>query len=131
MPKMFTSGFKPKSTTKKARKIIRSEMNSYYSPKIRPDYSGKSTIENMTTDGNATTGYHKRNNQHITPYHKATALVDGGSFACYYSDQKQMLGKIYGKANVEKWDGNKIHNTYKHLISREYAAMVRKKWERE
>ena len=27
--------------------------------------------------------------------------------------------------NVDKWSGQKNHNTYKHLIGREYASMVR------
>lgn len=30
MPKMFSKGFKPKSTTKKAKSIIRNEMLSYF-----------------------------------------------------------------------------------------------------
>lgn len=38
-----------------------------------------------------------------------------------------MLGKIYGKDNVKNWSGDKVHNTYKHLIGREYAAMLRER----
>ncbi len=62
-----------------------------------------------------------------TDYTKGAALVDGGCFACYYNDQRKMLNKIYGKRNVDTWDNQKIHNTYKHLIGREYAAMLREK----
>jgi len=43
---------------------------------------------------------------------KSKELVNTGCFACYYSQQQRMLNKIYGKRNVDKWDGQKIHNTY-------------------
>jgi hypothetical protein len=117
--KMFTSGFKPKSTTVKAKKIIRSEIHGYYSPKNRPDYSGNTTAQNVALD--AQSGWH--NGIPNTDYHKGANLVDSGCFACYYNDQRKMLGQIYGKDNVEKWDGQKVHQTYKHLIAREYTNM--------
>lgn len=121
MAKMFTSGFKPKSTTKEAKKIIRAEINSYYSPKNRG--YGSSTLANMKSaadsyDGGFLSRYPK------SDYTKGAGLVDAGCFACYYSDQMEMLGKIYGRENVEKWSGDKIHNTYKHLIGREYNQML-------
>ena len=60
-------------------------------------------------------------------WNKGRELVNAGCFACYYNDQKVMLSKIYGKRNVDKWDGEKIHNTYANLIGREYASMLREK----
>ena len=125
MTRMFRKGFKPKSTTKAAKSIIRNEMDGYYSPESRPDYGGKSTIENMTIDGNSATDGDYMYRGYVSPYRKAAALVDGGCFACYYSQQSKMLGKIYGQENVESWTGHKIHSTYRHLIGREYAAMIR------
>lgn len=122
MAKMFTKGFKPKSTTKEAKKIIRDEIKNYYSPSSRG--GGNSTLENMKRDAES---YGKAWRCPDTDYHKGAGLVDGGSFACYYSDQDKMLAKIYGKENVAKWDGEKTHNTYKHLIGREYAAMLRER----
>ena len=120
MAKMFSSGFKPKSTTKEAKKIIRDEMKAYARPKERGTRSALDAIKKDADayDGGFASRYPK------SDYTKGAGLVDGGWFACYYSDQMKMLGKIYGKENVEKWDGNKIHNTYKHLIGREYAAML-------
>ena len=124
MAQMFTSGFRPKSTTKKAKGIIRSEIRGYYSPSFKGE--GRSALSNMKRDADAYDGgYISRWPK--TDYTKGTALVDGGCFACYYNDQRKMLNKIYGKRNVDTWDNQKIHNTYKHLIGREYAAMLREK----
>jgi len=118
MARMFTSGFRPKSTSKRAKSIIRSEIRSYCFPSYRG--GGKSTLSNMQRDANAySAGFG------LSDWNKGKELVNAGCFACYYSDQKKMLAKIYGKQNVEKWDGNKIHNTYGNLIGREYASMCR------
>ena len=121
MAKMFSSGFKPKSTTKAAKGIIRSEIKHYYSPSRKG--GGRSALANMQRDADAYDGgflsrYPK------TDYTKGAGLVQAGCFACYFSDQRVMLGKIYGKDNVEKWSGDKVHETYKHLIGREYEAML-------
>ena len=51
-------------------------------------------------------------------------MVDGGFYACYYSQTDKMLGKIYGKKNVAKWSNEKKWNTYKHLIARETNSIV-------
>ncbi len=115
---MFTKGFKPKSTTKKAKSIIRSEIKGYYSPSMRG--GGKSTLANMKADADAYS--YGRGKSDWT---KGKELVNAGCFACYYSQQQKMLNKIYGKRNVDKWDGEKIHNTYGNLIGREYASMLR------
>ena len=119
---MFTSGFKPKSTTKKSKQIIRDEIRAYYSPSRKG--CGRSSLSNMKMDADAYNGgwYGSRT---APDYVKGAALVDGGCFACYYNDQRKMLGKIYGKQAVDSWDSQKVHNTYKHLIGREYAAMLR------
>ena len=119
----FKKGYKPKSTTKKAKAVIRSEIAEHFSPKCK---GGRSTLENMKRDADAYDGgflsrYPK------TDYTKGAALVDAGCLACYYDDQRVMLGQIYGVENVQNWTGDKVHNTYKHLIGREYAAMLRER----
>ena len=128
MAKMFTSGFRPKSTTTKAKNIIRSEIRGYYSPSFKGEW--RSALDNMKRDADAYDGgYLSRYPK--SDYIKGAGLVDGGCFACYYDDQRVMLGKIYGKDNVKNWSGDKVHNTYKHLIGREYAAMLRERNKRK
>ncbi len=51
MAKMFTSGFKPKSTTKKSKQIIRNEIRGYYSPYVKGE--GRSFLANMKRDSDA------------------------------------------------------------------------------
>lgn len=124
MEKMFAKGFKPKSTTKEAKSIIRGEIKSYYSPSMKG--GGKSALSNMKQDADAYSyGYGK------SDMIKGKELVNAGCFACYYSQQQKMLNKIYGKKNVDKWSGEKIHNTYGNLIGREYASMLREREKKE
>lgn len=124
MEKMFTKGFKPKSTTKEAKSIIRGEIKSYYSPSVKG--GGKSALTNMKADADAYSyGCGK------SDWIKGKELVNAGCFACYYSQQQKMLNKIYGKRNVDKWDGQKIHNTYGNLIGREYASMLKEHEKKE
>ena len=118
MAKMFTSGFKPKSTSKKAKSIIRGEIKGYYSPSSTG--YGKSALMNMKGDADSYSA-----GRGTSDWNKGKELVNAGCFACYYDDQRKMLSKIYGKKNVDKWDGQKVHNTYGNLIGREYAAMLR------
>ena len=120
MSKMFTNGFKSKSTTKKAKSIIRGEIKSYYAPS-NCGY-GRSALENMRGDANSYSA-----GRGTSDWNKGKELVNAGCFACYYDDQRKMLSKIYGKKNVDKWDGDKVHNTYGNLIGREYASMLREK----
>lgn len=122
MTKMFESGFKPKSTTKAAKQIIRKEMLGYFSSS---DYGVRSNFDAIRSQVEATTAgdYRFRN---TTDWDKCKKLVDDGFFAVYYDDQAKMLSKIYGK-KVENWTGHKIHETYSNLIGREYAAMLREK----
>lgn len=77
----------------------------------------------MKTDAEALGIYPKYANDFV----KGKGLVNAGRCACYYDDQRKMLSKIYGKRNVDKWDGQKIHDSYGNLIGREYAAMLKEK----
>ena len=88
------------------------------------EYGTRSCLDAMKKDADA---YNCGSNRRQTNYNKGAGLVDAGCLACYYNDQRVMLGKIYGKKNVENWDGNKVHNTYKHLIGREYDSMLRER----
>lgn len=112
--------YKPKSTTLKAKSLIRGEIKHRYSPSATG--YGRSTVTNMKQDAESGWGRYRG---YGGDYHKGANLVDSGNFRCYYDDQAKFLSKIYGKKNVDKWSGQKIHNTYKHLIGREYASMVR------
>lgn len=105
MAKMFTKGFKPKSTTKEAKKNIRSEIRSY-------EWNAKSIKDQINS-------FRKYDRSVVNGYAGGKKLVEGGSFACYYSQTDNMLGKIYGKKNVSKWSDEKKWNTYKHLVARE------------
>ena len=120
MAKMFTSGFKPKSTTKKAKSIIRNEIKSYYGDDAQNRTYGKDYIKNMHEDAEV---YSEGRGK--SDWNKGKELVNAGCFACYYSQQRKMLDKIYGKRNVDKWDNDKIHHTYGNLIGREYSSMLR------
>lgn len=120
MSKMFSAGFKPKSTTKKAKSIIRGEIKSYYAPS-NCGY-GRSALENMRGDANFYSA-----GRGTSDWNKGKELVNAGCFACYYNDQRKMLSKIYGKKNVDKWDGDKVHNTYGNLIGREYTSMLKER----
>lgn len=122
MARMFTSGFKPKSTTKGSKKIIRSEINRYYGRGHEKEYGVKTAVEAMQIDANSYSA-----GRGTSDWNKGRELVNAGCFACYYDDQRIMLNKIYGKRNVDKWDGQKIHDTYASLIGREYAQMLKER----
>lgn len=115
--------FKAKSTTKEARQLIEREIIDRY-------YDGESkdivrqALRSMKLDADS---YNADRNPSIqlSDYTKGAALVDAGCFRCYHSDQGEFLKKIYGNS-VENWEGQKIHETYKHLIGREYAALIKK-----
>ena len=116
---------KLRSNSKKAKKIIRDEIRVYFKPR---EYGVRSTVDAMKKDADA---YNNGRRSWQSNYNKGAGLVDAGALACYYDDQRVMLGKIYGRANVNKWSGSKVHNTYKHLIGREYDAMLREKRKRK
>lgn len=122
MTQMFKKGFKPKSTTKSAKSIIRREIRSYYGNGRAKEYNVKSAVDAMQLDAESYSA-----GRNISDWNKGKELVNAGGFACYYSDQRKMLSKIYGKRNVDKWPGNKVHNTYGNLIGREYSYMLQEK----
>jgi hypothetical protein len=113
------------STSKKAKGIIRYEMLSAFGK--NRGYTGRtSRLMHMKANADA---YNNARHPSIklSDYQKGRGLVDAGEFRCYHSDQAEFLSRIYGKKNVDKWSGTKIHNTYAHLIGREYNAMLREK----
>ena len=107
-----------RSNSKKAKEIIRNEMKSYYGNDPDNYKYGRNYIKNMQEDANS--AFRSGDDRS-----KGKKLVDQGNFACYYDDQRKMLGKIYGKKNVEKWSTDKVHNTYGNLIGREYASLLK------
>ncbi len=122
MAQMFKKGFKPKSTTKEAKSIIRREIKAYYGNGREKEYGVKSAVEVMQLDANSYSA-----GRGTSDWNKGRELVNAGCFACYYDDQRKMLSKIYGKRNVDKWSGDKVHNTYGNLIGREYAQMLKER----
>jgi len=112
-----------KSTTKEAKKIIREEILNNYNPE---DFIGaKTSLDAMKQNADAgNAGWYKKCN---SDYLKGAYLVDAGEFRISYYDQAEFLSKIYGKDNVDKWQGQKIHETYRNLIGREYNAMLRER----
>jgi hypothetical protein len=119
---MFSKGFRPKSTTKQSKSVIRREIKTYYGDDFQNRRYGRDFVKNMQEDANA---YSEGRGK--SDWAKGKELVNAGCFACYYDDQRVMLSKIYGKKNVEKWSNDKVHNTYGNLIGREYAQMLREK----
>ena len=100
-----------KSNTTKAKKIIRSEIRSH-------DYNAKALINEVK--------YQIKNDRWVrTPYQAGKKMVEGGTFACYYSQTDDMLSKIYGKKNVSKWSDDKKWNVYSHLIARETESVYK------
>ena len=114
----------PKSTTKAAKTAVRSEIRSFFSPSTGK--GGRSSLENMKK---AADSYNADMlpKYHPSDYTKGAALVDGGWMASVPEEQSRLLSKIYGKENVKSWSADKIHNTYRHLVGREYDAMLREK----
>lgn len=106
------SKFKPKSTSKEAKKIIRDEMKS-----CGWNARGlKSQIDDF-----------RKYDRRVKDYYSGgQVLVNEGNFAAYFNQTDHMLGKIYGKKNVDKWSNEKKWNTYRHLLSREINAVCKK-----
>lgn len=110
------------SNSKKAKNVIRAEIRTHYKPH---EYGVRSTVDAVKKDADAYNNGDSHKRWHSN-YTKGAALVDAGCFGSP-RQQREMLGKIYGKKKVETWDGDKVHNTYKHLIGREYDAMLNEK----
>lgn len=121
--RMFASGFKPKSTTKEAIKLIRDEINDNFDPSgYDPKYNLKTPLDVMHLEAESYSqgkGY-----EMYSDWTKGSRLVEGGAFRIYYDDQADFLKQIYGDS-VKNWSNDKIYNTYKSLIGREYARMLR------
>ena len=121
---MFGRNYRPKSTTKRARSLIRGEIRHFYGPSVTG--SGKPSVVIMSEDAN---NYNagKLPRIKLTDRQKGQGLVDAGCFRIYRDDQASVLEKIFGKEKVAKWSGTKCHQVYGSLIGREYAAMLRRK----
>ena len=114
-----------KSTSKEAKEIIRKEMLSFFPAR---EYGTRTRFDAMKKDAEAYNGGYGTKRR-VSDYEKGAGLVDAASLAVY--DQDRMLGKIYGKKNVAEWDMEKRHNTYRHLVGREYAAMCEEQRKRK
>ena len=102
---MFGNSYKPRSTSNKAKQIIRDEIKSH-------DWN-KNSLKGQID-------HFKKYDRDVRNYYQGgKKLVNEGNFACYYSQTDKMLGKIYGKQNVASWSNQKKWNTYTHLLSRE------------
>lgn len=111
------------SNSKKARGVIRHEIQTFFGPS-----SGRgdgTTLENMKHAADSANGGFLPSKRGVPAYKKAAHLVDGAYLAIV--DQDVMLSKIYGKKKVATWDWDKRHETYKHLIAREYERMLDEK----
>lgn len=108
-----------RSNCAKAKKIIREEMLGYFNPNERGS-SARSALDVMKIEAEGACDNREIN---CSNHYKGAKLVQIGDLACSYYDQAVMLKKIYGD-KVDEWDGTKIHNTYKNLVGREYAAML-------
>ena len=122
MAQMVTKNFKPKSTTKIAKKIIRKEIKDYYGCDSDNRPYGKDFLSNMQKDANSYSA-----GINISDYNKGRELANIGNFAFYYDDQCKMLIKIYGKKKVEGWSVDKVRSIYCNLIGREYASLLRER----
>ena len=105
------------SNTKFAKQIIRDEIKSYY--------DGKDFLQKMQFDANSYSA-----GRGMSDWNKGKELVNAGCFAHNHYDQREMLAKIYGRDNVEKWNVGKVHNTYANLIGREYSSMLKEREKR-
>lgn len=116
--------FKPKSTTKKAKSLIRGEITHFYGNQMTGTKRRPISIMREDAD-NYNAGRLPR--EKLTDAQKGAGLVDAGCFRIYADDQKEFLGQFYGKSAVSRWSGTKCHQVYRHLIGREYAAILHKK----
>lgn len=99
--------------------MIRREISSFYGPSATGEKIP--AIKAMKRDAES---YAKGSRPRgVSDWGKGAALVDGGSFRVYHSDQANFLKKIYG-SKVDNWNGQKIHDTYASLIGREYSRML-------
>lgn len=117
MPRFFSKGFKPQSTNKAARELIRGEFKEHYSESDDPLKDAFSDAEAYNAGSNPSEWH--------TDAAKGSALADSYPFRPYTKDRQEFLKKIYPSAG--KWDDKKVNSTYSSLIGREYAAMLRER----
>lgn len=58
-------------------------------------------------------------------YHRASYMVQGGCFLCYYSDVKDFLNSLGINPNNKEYSDDKSWELYKHLIAREVEKMLK------
>lgn len=104
-PKKTKKSVRRSSTTKKSKSLIRSEIRSFYGPSATGERI--SSLKAMKRDADAYNADLPKGRHYVPNYTKGAALVDAGSFRCYYSDQAKFLAKIYGKKTVNEWSGEK------------------------
>ena len=111
-----------KKVTKKssAKKSVRSDSVKAKNI-LRDEIRGASfTKKNLIDDINNLLKYDKQVN---TPFSAGKRMVQDGNFACYTSDMKNTLSKIYGKEKVKSWGAERVQETYKNLMAREIAEI--------
>lgn len=107
------------SNCAKAKQIIRSEIKYFFGPSFgRGDKDALTNMQHAADQYNAG----ELEKYKLSDYRKGAGLVDAACFRI--PDQDEVLSKIYGKEKVAGWDMDKRHEVYKHLIGREYAAML-------
>ncbi len=108
------------STSKEAKKIIRDEIEFRL-------HSHDSRLFELTAfdikrivggDSSSTVRSYKAHRKIASNY------CDLGGFALTQGEEISMLKQIYGD-RVTSWPVGKVHNTYRGLISREYAILAR------
>ena len=96
-----------KMNTKKAIENAKKHFLSYYD----------GDKEALLRDGEAVGGF--------TAYHKGANLAKGGSFACYYWNQRDAIREILEETVEEanKYSDDKVFNVYCHLAGRVYENL--------
>ncbi|MBN3490546.1 hypothetical protein JV173_03355 [Acholeplasma equirhinis] len=110
-----------KSTSNKAKNIIRREILSAYNGESKSTRTRFKMFKRDADAGNGgTRGY-------TSNYRKGAYMVESGMLRIPNHDiAMNFLSKIYGKKKAEKFlNDGKAFNIYKHLIGREYDSMIR------
>ena len=94
--------------TKKAIENAKKHFLSYY----------EGNVQQLLDDGRAVGGF--------TDYQKGVNLARGGSFACYYWDERDAIREILEETEQEanKYSDDKVFDTYCHLAGRVYEKLA-------
>ena len=97
-----------KMNTKKAIENAKKHFLSYYD----------GDTEALLRDGEAVGGF--------TSYQKGVNLAKGGSFACYYWDEREAIKEILEETDEEanRFSDDKVFDTYCHLAGRVYDKLA-------